>query len=55
MRNPDSVSKNSFLYARSRYYGAFTPEYLAFNVNLQEFSRESFLHLCSTNWRQAFL
>ncbi len=33
------ISKNSFLYPRSRYYGPFTPEYLAFNANLQEFSQ----------------
>ena len=39
MTNPDSVSKNSFLYPRSRYYGEFTPEHLAFNANLQEFSQ----------------
>jgi len=39
MRNPMKISKNSFLYPRSRYYGPFTPEYLAFNANLQEFSQ----------------
>lgn len=37
----DSVqaSKISFLYPRSRYWGRFTPETLAFNANLQEFSQ----------------
>jgi hypothetical protein len=39
MINPTSVSKDSFLYPRSRYYGPFTPEELAFNANLQEFSQ----------------
>ncbi len=27
-----------FLFPQSRYYGTFTPENLAFNANLQEFS-----------------
>lgn len=29
---------NEFLSPRSRYYGHFTPQNLAFNANLQEFS-----------------
>jgi len=29
---------NEFLSPRSRYYGRFTPENLAFNANLQEFA-----------------
>ena len=29
---------NEFLYPRSRYYGRFSPQNLAFNANLQEFS-----------------
>ena len=29
---------NDFLLPRSRYYGQFTPENLAFNANLQEFA-----------------
>lgn len=33
-------SKDSFLYPKSRYYGEFTPEYLAFNANLQEFAQK---------------
>ncbi len=39
MTNSD-ISKDSFLYPRSRYYGEFTPEHLAFNANLQEFSQK---------------
>lgn len=34
------ISKNRLLYPRSRYYGAFTPEHLVFNANLQEFSQK---------------
>lgn len=30
---------NDFLYPRSRYYGQFSPQHLAFNANLQEFSQ----------------
>lgn len=30
---------NNFLYPRSRYYGQFSPQRLAFNANLQEFSQ----------------
>lgn len=36
--NPES--RNSFLYPRSRYYGVFTPENLAFSANLQEFAQK---------------
>ena len=39
MTNSD-ISKDSFLYPRSRYYGDFTPEHRAFNANLQEFSQK---------------
>jgi hypothetical protein len=31
--------KDSFLHPRSRYYGDFKPENLAFNANLQEFAQ----------------
>jgi sigma54-dependent transcription regulator len=31
--------KNEFLYPKSRFYGKFTPEQLAFNANLQEFAQ----------------
>jgi hypothetical protein len=40
MTKPDLTSKNNFLYPQSRYYGMFTPEKLAFNANLQEFSHK---------------
>ncbi|MEH2246967.1 DUF7219 family protein [Nostoc sp.] len=39
MTEPNSQDKNSFLYPRSRYYGKFQPETLAFNANLQEFAQ----------------
>ncbi len=32
--------KDSFLYARSKYYGKFNPKTLAFNANLQEFAQK---------------
>ncbi|NJO77287.1 MAG: hypothetical protein HC827_01390 [Cyanobacteria bacterium RM1_2_2] len=31
--------KDQFFYPRSRYYGDFKPENLAFNANLQEFAQ----------------
>lgn len=40
MANSDTAAKDNFFYPRSRYYGAFTPETLAFNANLQEFSQK---------------
>jgi hypothetical protein len=33
------ISKDDFLYSRSRYYGQVQPENLVFNANLQEFSQ----------------
>jgi hypothetical protein len=33
------VSKDDFLYPRSRYYGRVKPENLVFNANLQEFAQ----------------
>lgn len=33
------VSKDDFLYPRSRYYGQVQPKNLVFNANLQEFSQ----------------
>ena len=39
-KNFNQDSKNNFFYPRSRYYGAFTPEHLAFNANLQEFAQK---------------
>lgn len=40
MTNGDRASKSNFFYTKSRYYGQFTPEYLAFNANLQEFAQK---------------
>lgn len=40
MADSAQMSKNSFLYPQSRYYGRFTPEHLAFNANLQEFAQK---------------
>ena len=42
MNTSDSYEQpeiNSFLYPRNRYYGQFSPQNLAFNANLQEFSQ----------------
>ncbi|MBE9225543.1 hypothetical protein IQ264_08930 [Phormidium sp. LEGE 05292] len=39
-----------FLYPRGRYYGKFTPEYLTFDANLQEFAqRISYICALQTN------
>lgn len=41
---------SDFLSPRSRYYGKFTPENLAFNANLQEFAHKvSFICALETN------
>jgi len=37
--NHADVSKDEFLYPRSRYQGEFRPERLVFNANLQEFAQ----------------
>lgn len=34
------ADKDEFLHPYNRYRGEFTPEYLAFNANLQEFAQE---------------
>ncbi len=34
------ANKDEFLHPWNRYRGEFTPEYLAFNANLQEFAQE---------------
>ncbi|MCW9681722.1 hypothetical protein FJR41_013120 [Dolichospermum planctonicum UHCC 0167] len=34
------MSKDDFLYPRSRYYGHVKPENLVFNANLQEFAQK---------------
>ncbi|ASC71100.1 hypothetical protein XM38_020500 [Halomicronema hongdechloris C2206] len=47
--HPDEMrppGKQEFLYPRSKYYGKFSPENLAFNANLQEFSQR-ISYLCS--------
>lgn len=40
MAKTEQERKNSFLYPQNRYYGKFSPEYLAFNANLQEFAQK---------------
>jgi hypothetical protein len=40
MKNFEPINKNGFLCPRSRYYGAFSPETLVFNANLQEFAQK---------------
>jgi hypothetical protein len=39
MADSSEMSKNNFLYPRSRYYGQVKPENLVFNANLQEFAK----------------
>lgn len=39
MINCDNLDKNNVLYQYYKYQGQFTPENLAFNANLQEFSQ----------------
>ncbi len=39
MANKNSQDKENFLCPRSKYYGRFTVNNLAFNANLQEFSQ----------------
>ena len=36
---PKQSDLNKYLYPRSRYHGSFSPQKLAFNANLQEFSQ----------------
>ncbi|MGF1567316.1 MAG: hypothetical protein ACFCVD_04475 [Nodosilinea sp.] len=36
---PSSQNKDNFLFPRSKYWGEFTPQRLAFNANLQEFAQ----------------
>lgn len=49
MTDPNTASKSNFLYPQSSYYGAFTPEQLAFNSNLQEFAqRVSYISALNT-------
>lgn len=37
--SPAGPDKESFIYARSSYYGEFTPQRFLFNANLQEFAQ----------------
>jgi hypothetical protein len=39
MTDNQSSSKENFLFPRSKYWGEFTPQQLAFNANLQEFAQ----------------
>lgn len=44
MADHQPPSKDDFLFPRSKYWGEFSPQRLAFNANLQEFAqRVSFL------------
>ncbi len=39
MTDQKPSSKDDFLFPRSKYWGEFTPQRLAFNANLQEFAQ----------------
>ncbi|WP_035985446.1 hypothetical protein [Leptolyngbya sp. KIOST-1] len=39
MTDDKPSSKEDFLFPRSKYWGEFTPQRLAFNANLQEFAQ----------------
>lgn len=39
MTDSQSSPKENFLFPRSKYWGEFTPQQLAFNANLQEFAQ----------------
>jgi sigma54-dependent transcription regulator len=39
MTDNSSSPKENFLFPRSKYWGEFTPQQLAFNANLQEFAQ----------------
>ncbi len=39
MTDPKPPSKDDFLFPRSKYWGEFSPQHLAFNANLQEFAQ----------------
>jgi hypothetical protein len=44
------TDSKDFLYPRGDYHGQFTPEYLAFDANLQEFAqRISYISALQTN------
>lgn len=39
MTDSQSSPQENFLFPRSKYWGEFTPQQLAFNANLQEFAQ----------------
>jgi sigma54-dependent transcription regulator len=39
MTDNEPSPRNNFLFPRSKYWGEFTPQQLAFNANLQEFAQ----------------
>ncbi|MBD2231557.1 DUF7219 family protein [Phormidium tenue] len=39
MTDNQPTAKENFLFPRSKYWGEFTPQQLAFNANLQEFAQ----------------
>jgi hypothetical protein len=46
----NQAAKDQFLFPRSKYFGEFTPQNLAFNANLQEFARRiEFICALETN------
>jgi hypothetical protein len=50
MSRDSENDKEKFLYPLGRYYGKFSPEYLAFNANLQEFAQKaSYICALETN------
>lgn len=50
MNDSNQTDKNQFLYPCSRYRGRFSPEFLTFNANLQEFAqRVSYVSALETN------
>jgi hypothetical protein len=44
--HPTTPDKQKFFFPRAKYRGKFSPEYLAFNANLQEFAQQVAL-LCN--------
>lgn len=50
MSQPDPIDRHNFFYPRQRYYGAWTPQTMVFNANLQEFAkRVSYISGLQTN------
>ena len=40
MSQPSNNGKENFLYPKDNYHGKFSPQNLAFNANLQEFTQK---------------